>query len=124
MFSVRASFAAGAAFACAAAVFVIAPAPLRAQAPAVEETPDSIPDFPGREETFYLCVACHSFRVVGRQGMSRERWNQTLDFMTEKHSMAKLEGDDRKQVLDYLEKAYPQEAPRAPGGWVNPFAPK
>ncbi|MET0606692.1 MAG: hypothetical protein ABWZ80_09570 [Beijerinckiaceae bacterium] len=92
--------------------------------PALAESPEDIPDHPGREETFYYCIACHSFRVVGRQGMSRERWDQTLDWMTEKHSMPKLAGEERKVILDYLEQAYPPTAQRAPGGWVNPFAPK
>ncbi len=53
--------------------------------------------------------------------MDRERWSGTLDWMTEKHGMAKLEGRDRDVVLDYLVKAYPQAATR---GWRSPFAPQ
>jgi hypothetical protein len=120
----RALRSAAAGFACAAAAILALSVAAPAQAPAAPETADDIPDFPGREETFHYCIACHSFRVVGRQGMSRERWDQTLDWMTEKHSMGKLEGDDRRLILDYLEKAYPPAALQAPGGWVNPFAPK
>ena len=51
-------------------------------ASATEETPESLPDFKGREETFGYCIGCHSFRVVGRQGMDRARWDETLRFMT------------------------------------------
>lgn len=93
-----------------------------AQTQPSEETPESLPDFPGREETFYYCIACHSFKVVGRQGMDRARWSGTLDWMTEKHGMAALEGADRDVILNYLEKAYPPAAPAA-RGWRNPFAP-
>jgi hypothetical protein len=84
---------------------------------------EAMPNFPGREDAFNLCSACHSMRVVGRQGMSRQRWDETLIWMTEKHSMPPLEGAERVSVLDYLEKAYPPAAPGA-GGWRSPFAPK
>ncbi|WP_342360195.1 hypothetical protein [Terrarubrum flagellatum] len=109
--------------ACLAATAIASGPPALAQnaAPAAEEEPTDLPDFPGREETFYFCIACHSFKVVGRQGMDRERWSGTLDWMTEKHGMAKLEGRDRDVVLDYLVKAYPQAATR---GWRSPFAPQ
>jgi hypothetical protein len=85
-----------------------------------EETPEDFPDAPGREETFYTCTACHNFKLVAQQGMSRQRWDGTLDMMANLHGMAKLEGKDREQVLDYLERAFPERA-QAPGGWQNPF---
>ncbi|HXV25826.1 MAG TPA: hypothetical protein VED46_16420 [Alphaproteobacteria bacterium] len=34
--------------------------------------------------------------------MSRERWDETLSWMTERHGMPELEGEDRKRFLDYL----------------------
>jgi hypothetical protein len=84
-----------------------------------QEEPEEFPDFPGREDTFYFCVACHNFKLVAQQGMSRHRWDSTLDFMTERHGMQKLVGKDREAILDYLAKAFPEaEAPR---GWQNPF---
>ena len=96
-----------------------------AQTPATaEETPESLPDFPGREETFGYCVGCHSFQVVGRQGMDRGRWDDTLNWMTEKHSMPAPDAEMRKLLLNYLAQAYPTRAPSQAGGWVNPFAPK
>jgi hypothetical protein len=85
-----------------------------------EEAPEEFPDAPGREETFYTCTACHNFKLVAQQGMSRQRWDGTLDLMVSLHGMAKLEGKDREQVLDYLERAFPERA-QAPGGWQNPF---
>jgi hypothetical protein len=96
-----------------------------AQTPtAADDTPESLPDFPGREETFGYCVGCHSFTVVGRQGMDRDHWDDTLSWMTEKHNMPAPDAEMRKVLLDYLAQAYPTKAPSQAGGWVNPFAPK
>ncbi|MEX0752664.1 MAG: hypothetical protein WD073_07030 [Xanthobacteraceae bacterium] len=83
-----------------------------------DENPEEFPPGPGREETFYACTACHGFKLVAQQGMSRWRWDETLDWMKEKHGMPPIEGNDRKVVLDYLEATYP---PSAPSGPPNPF---
>src|SRR4051794_22722063 len=45
------------------------------------------PEGPGREETFALCTACHGFRLVSNQGMSRVQWDETLTWMTVRHRM-------------------------------------
>ena len=84
-----------------------------------QEDPEEFPDFPGREDTFYFCVACHNFQIVAQQGMSRHRWDSTLNMMTERHGMPEVEGDDRKAILDYLEKAFPESDTAS--GWQNPF---
>jgi hypothetical protein len=86
--------------------------------PRIEE-PEEFPDFPGREDTFYACSACHNFSLVARQSMSRERWDGILNLMAERHGMAEVKGKDREAVLNYLEKAFPQSD--APRGWQNPF---
>jgi len=83
------------------------------------EEPESFPDAPGRDEAFYMCGACHAFKLVASQGFSRERWDETIDLMTERHGMAKLEGEDRKVILDYLAKAFPVR--QQPRGFQNPF---
>jgi hypothetical protein len=88
-----------------------------------DESPEDFPAGPGREEAFYACVACHNFKLVAAQGMTRERWDQSLTFMTQRHNMPPLEGEDRRIVLDYLEKTYPPRAP-AQRGWQSPFAPR
>ena len=79
-----------------------------------------IEDFPegkGREETANMCAACHSGRLVSQQGMTRAQWDETLDVMTERHKMPKLEGDERALILDYLAASFPPRRGRAP----NPF---
>jgi hypothetical protein len=86
--------------------------------PRIEE-PEEFPDFPGREDTFYACSACHNFSLVAQQSMSRERWDGILNLMAERHGMAEVKGKDREAILDYLEKAFPQSD--APRGWQNPF---
>lgn len=88
-----------------------------------DETPEQYPDHPGRDETFYACTACHGFRIVAAQGQTREQWEGTLAWMTDKHAMPKLEGKDRDAVLDYLAVAFPPK-PAAGGGWKSPFAPR
>ena len=82
-----------------------------------DETPESFPEGPGREETFYFCAACHGGAIIKQQGLTRERWSDVFDVMTEKHGMPVLEGDERKQMLDYLTQAFPPRR-RTP---ANPF---
>jgi hypothetical protein len=86
-----------------------------------DESPEEFPAGLGRDDTFYTCTACHGFKLVAQQGMNRRQWGDTLDFMTEKHGMPKLEGKDRDTVLTYLEATFPPRAQERPGGWQNPF---
>lgn len=93
-----------------------------AQAPAPsEETPEMFPAGPNRDETFYACVACHNFKLVAAQGLSREKWDETLDWMVSKHNMPALAAEEREKVLAYLAASFPPKAPAQQGGWKNPF---
>jgi mono/diheme cytochrome c family protein len=85
-----------------------------------DETPEEFTAGAGRDETFYSCTACHNFKLVAQQGMSRRQWDEILSLMTEKHGMPPLDDKDRDVVLNYLESAYPPRAP-AGRGWQNPF---
>jgi len=87
-----------------------------------EERPEDLPAGAGREETFGLCTACHGYRVVANQGMTREQWDATLAWMTERHNMPDVQGAERDLILDYLAAPHPPKAP-ARGGFRNPFAP-
>ena len=87
-----------------------------------QEEPEQYPDGPNREDTFYFCTPCHSFKIVATQGMSRERWDGTFNFMVTRHNMPDVQGQDREKMLDYLTTAFPER--RAPGGWRSPFAPR
>src|SRR5690349_17473390 len=86
-----------------------------------DESPDDLPPGNGRDETFYLCTACHGFKIVAQQGMTRAQWDDSLNWMTTRHGMNPLEGADRGLVLDYLEAHYPPTAPAGGRGSPNPF---
>jgi curli biogenesis system outer membrane secretion channel CsgG len=86
------------------------------------EAPEQYPAHPNREDAFYFCTACHGFKIVAAQGMSRQRWDESLSWMVERHNMPDVQGEDRKKILDYLASAFPERT--EPGGWKNPFAPK
>jgi len=62
-----------------------------------------LPPGPGREEVFYTCNACHSLMMVTQQGMSRERWDETLEWMVEEQGMSEIaDAGTRDLILDYL----------------------
>jgi hypothetical protein len=91
-----------------------------------EENVENLPAGPGREETFYLCTACHAYRLVSNQGMTREKWDETLSWMTERHNMPDVQGADRDLILAYLAEHHPPKpaSGRGVGGFRNPFAPE
>ncbi len=98
-------------------------APVPAAAPAqiaraTDETPDDLPDGKGRDETFYLCTACHGTAIIRQQGMPRERWDESFDWMIEKHRMPDPGAADRALIVDYLASSFP---PRQQRGRANPF---
>ncbi len=76
-------------------------------------------DAPGRAETFGYCTACHNTALIRRSAFTRDRWDELMDWMTEKHGMTPLEGPLRETIVDYLAGQYGprQRGPR--GG--NPF---
>ena len=89
-----------------------------------DEQVEDLPPGAGRDETFGMCTACHGFRLVSNQGMTRERWDETLTWMTERHNMPDIQGADRALILDYLSAHYPPKPPSRAGGFKNPFAPQ
>jgi hypothetical protein len=99
-------------------------APARAQdpAPAFEPALDEIEDLPagpGQEETFYTCTACHGLALIKSQGMSRERWDETVGLMVQAHKMPEPSREERERIVSYLAEHFP---PRQQGrGWQNPF---
>jgi mono/diheme cytochrome c family protein len=89
----------------------------RSQAYEVTETPDDLPEGKGRDETFYACAACHGTAIIKAQGMSRERWEATIDWMVERHGMPEIDADDRALIVEYLARAFPSRQRGRP----NPF---
>lgn len=65
----------------------------------------------GRRETFAVCSACHSIKLVEQQGMTRPQWAETLYYMVDEHGMAELSPDLLDRILDYLAFAYSPDRP-------------
>ena len=103
--------------AVAAAGWLPAVAPAFAQAYEVVETPDDLPEGKGRDETFYACAACHGTALIKAQGMTRERWDATIDWMMERHGMPEIDPADRVLIVDYLAQTFPSRQRGRP----NPF---
>ena len=87
-----------------------------------DESPEDFPAGAGRDETFYACTACHNFKLVAAQGLTRAGWEDSINLMVRRHNMPPLDGKDREVVLTYLEATYPPRTPAGGRGWQNPFS--
>ena len=76
-----------------------------------QEPWDELPPGPGRELTYGVCSTCHSMQIVQQQGMTRDQWDETLDWMVEEQGMAELNGPPRDQILDYLSAVFSPDRP-------------
>ncbi|WP_371185615.1 c-type cytochrome [Thalassotalea maritima] len=52
------------------------------------------------------CSSCHSLHLVAQQGLSRDSWDETLQWMIDEQGMEPLDPDDYQAVLDYLSTHY------------------
>ena len=67
---------------------------------------DGLPKGAGREEVYGICGACHSLMIVKQQGLSREAWAETMEWMVEEQDMPELDRDTLDLVIDYLVEHY------------------
>ena len=105
-----------------AGALLIVPAAAQTSFTPRDESPDEFVAGKGRDETFYACTACHGFKLVAQQGLSRAGWEDSINLMVRRHNMPPLDVKDREIVLNYLETAYPPRVPAGRGGFQNPFA--
>jgi hypothetical protein len=84
-----------------------------------QEEETVLADGEGRSEVFGYCTACHNTALIRRSAFTRERWDELMDWMAEKHGMNPLEGDFRDSIVDYLARHYGPRARGPRGG--NPF---
>jgi hypothetical protein len=110
------------AWAVMAGLLWTAPATAQSTFTPSDESPEDFPAAAGRDETFYACTACHGFKLVAQQGMTRAQWDDSINLMIRRHNMPPPDDKDRAVLLNYLEATYPPRAPAARGGWQNPFA--
>ena len=82
-----------------AAAFLLLTSPVHADS---DDEYEGLPPGEGRDEVFGYCGVCHSVRLVSQQGLSRERWSETIDWMVEEQGMDELDEETHKIVLDYL----------------------
>lgn len=68
----------------------------------------------GAEATHAYCTACHSERIVVQQGLTREGWEEVLEYMVEEQGMTPIEEPDRDRVLGYLSTHYGLDRPNFP----------
>ena len=67
---------------------------------------DGLPEGAGREEVYGICGACHSLMIVKQQGLSRDAWAETMEWMVEEQGMPELDRDTLDLVIDYLVEYY------------------
>ncbi len=69
---------------------------------AAENDWGGLPKGAGQEEVFYQCGSCHSLMLVKQQGLSRDRWEDTLVWMIEEQGMSRPTDEKWALILDYL----------------------
>ncbi len=65
-----------------------------------------LPPGEGRAAVFQLCSACHSLAIVKQQGLSRDSWQETLEWMVEEQDMPEQNETELNRILDYLDEHY------------------
>jgi len=94
---------------------------------------EALPEGEGKNIVYGVCSGCHSVKLVMQQGMTRKKWDKTLDWMYEQQGMPELQPDIEKQVLDYLAQHFnvdderageSQTATPSPFGAVRPMMPQ
>ena len=68
----------------------------------------------GAAVTHAYCTVCHSERIVAQQGLTREDWLETLEYMVDEHGMAPIEGPEFGLIIDYLSTHYGPDRPNLP----------
>ena len=89
------------ALAVMAGLLWMAPATAQSSFTPRDESPEDFPAGAGRDETFYACTACHGFKLVAQQGMTRAQWDDSINLMIRRHNMprARRQGSRRGAEL-------------------------
>ncbi len=73
---------------------------------------EGLPEGPGREEVYYSCQACHSLAIVVQQRLTRDSWQETLEWMVEEQGMPEPKPEVLAAILDYLGSRLSADTPR------------
>jgi len=98
---------------------------------AAQDDYEALPEGEHKDLVYGVCSGCHSIKLVMQQGMTRQRWDKTLEWMYEQQGMPRLDEETESQVLDYLAEHFNVEQKqdgRQPGtpspfGTVRPLMP-
>lgn len=69
-------------------------------------------DGDGKDFAFLVCSDCHAMQHVLQKRYSRRGWQDAIKRMTEDFGMAELESDERRLIIDYLNRNYGTAAAR------------
>ena len=61
---------------------------------------------PGYKVVTAHCIACHSARIIIQQGMDRDHWRETVEWMQEEQGLWPIPEPMLTQILDYLATHY------------------
>lgn len=80
------------------------------------EDPDLalLPEGPGRTETYENCAGCHSIKLVVQQGMDKDGWAETIDWMVEEQGMDAIEDTLSDTIASYLARHFGTDRPNFP----------
>ena len=96
--------------------------PLPAAEPQNTSAIQSLKPGPGREQVQINCIPCHSTAIITATHATRERWDELITTMQQKHGLWPLIPTIRKQLLDYLAATQPPSDPGLDAGKQNPWA--
>ena len=68
----------------------------------------------GADAAHAYCTVCHSERIVAQQGLTRNGWQEVLEFMTDEYGMPPIGAPDFDRVINYLSTHYGPDRPNFP----------
>ena len=92
------------------AAILVASGLLAGQNPPPAQSPDVLPEGPGREATLKVCSGCHNVRIVASLRLTRDGWAGVVKDMVREG--AKGTDEELALVLEYLAANFLGEAPR------------
>ena len=69
---------------------------------AADDDYGGLPEGEGRDEVYVICSGGHSIKLVVQQGLSRDSWQESLEWMVEEQGMTEMDPETHALVLDYL----------------------
>lgn len=96
--------------------------PLRAAEPQNTSAIQALKPGAGREQIQINCIPCHSTAVITATHATRERWDELITTMQQRHGLWPLVPTIRTQLLDYLAATQPPSDPGLDAGKQTPWA--